>query len=525
MKRNLLAGLLVAIMLLVLIAPVEANDAAASSPILVYVNGQQMTFDVPPQILSGRTMVPLRAIFEALGAEVEWDDSTQTVSATKGASVVVLTIGSTCAMVNGAIVSIDQPGVVIDGRTLVPVRFVAEAFGIGVVWDAQTNSVIISDAEARTPTTTAAFPGRIAIVTTTEEQYPEEYYAARAFVQRFGDDKIIHRTWPYSFPIERERMISVLQEIAADPEVRALIISQAVVNTNEAVDELLAIREDIFIVYVLPAELQEDVAVRADMILDIDTSGLGARIVRQAHAMGAQTFIHYSFPRHMGVPILANRRDDMSAEAERLGMRFQDTLAPDPMGNGGVAATQLFLLDDVPRQIQQHGVNTAFFGTNCGMQPPLISGAVEGGAIFVQPCCPSPYHGYPGGLGIEGMMASGRFTEEHPHEILIPRDPAAVINDLRSAVESAGASGRISTWPSSSAMLLTTMGVEYAIKWINGDVPNNRDSFDMDALAEIGRAYNQQVSGEAIAVRLNTLSINGQIYSNFIQVASDYLVF
>jgi len=89
-------------------------------------------------------MVPLRAIFEALGAEVDWNASTQTVTGTKGSTVVQLTIGSTSPTVNGVVVPIDQPGVVIEERTMVPLRFVGESLGVTVEWDGPTSTITIT---------------------------------------------------------------------------------------------------------------------------------------------------------------------------------------------------------------------------------------------------------------------------------------------------------------------------------------------------------------------------------------------
>ena len=110
----------------------------------VVLNGQIMSFDVPPQIVNGRTMVPLRAIFEEMGAEIVWDDATKTVTATKDGTVVILTVGDVAPTVNGAAVALDQPGIIVDGRTLAPLRFVAEAFGGTVEWDGTTRTAIIS---------------------------------------------------------------------------------------------------------------------------------------------------------------------------------------------------------------------------------------------------------------------------------------------------------------------------------------------------------------------------------------------
>jgi len=110
----------------------------------VFLDGRALSFDVQPQIMNGRIMVPLRAIFQAVGATVVWDGSTETVTATKDDIVVVLKIGSTAPTINGQAVTIDQAGVIIDGRILAPLRFVAEAFGGIVVWDGEAYTAAIT---------------------------------------------------------------------------------------------------------------------------------------------------------------------------------------------------------------------------------------------------------------------------------------------------------------------------------------------------------------------------------------------
>ena len=128
-------------------AAVTADAAApadASENVSVIINGKAILFDVPPQIVNGRTLVPLRAIFEEMGATVGWDNDTQTVTGTKGKKVVLLTIGSVSPTINGRALAIDQPAVVINGRTLAPLRFVAEAFGGTVIWDGATQTATIT---------------------------------------------------------------------------------------------------------------------------------------------------------------------------------------------------------------------------------------------------------------------------------------------------------------------------------------------------------------------------------------------
>ena len=115
-----------------------------SRPIKVFIDGNQLSFsDCSPFVLNGRTLVPLRAIFEALGAEISWNDATQTVTSVKGDTTISFTIGSDIFTKNGVRTTLDVPPQLYSSRTVVPVRAVAESFGCNVDWDSSTNSVII----------------------------------------------------------------------------------------------------------------------------------------------------------------------------------------------------------------------------------------------------------------------------------------------------------------------------------------------------------------------------------------------
>lgn len=134
----------------VLIISTTICVSAASKEINVYldgflgVDGQKIKFDVPPQIINDRTMIPIRAVFESMGASVEWDKATQTAIGTKNGTTVKMTLNSTTEYINGTAYEMDVPPVIINGRTLAPARYVAEAFGYNVKWDEATKSVLIS---------------------------------------------------------------------------------------------------------------------------------------------------------------------------------------------------------------------------------------------------------------------------------------------------------------------------------------------------------------------------------------------
>ncbi len=116
---------------------------AAEADISVFINAAEVEFDVPPVIVDGRTLVPLRAIFEALGASVEWDNDTRSVLSERAGSSVSLSVGSNLMKVNGVDKILDVPAQIIQDRTLVPVRAISEAFECSVEWDNSTRSVLI----------------------------------------------------------------------------------------------------------------------------------------------------------------------------------------------------------------------------------------------------------------------------------------------------------------------------------------------------------------------------------------------
>lgn|GEM_PF-4093941 len=110
----------------------------------VRVGDAVMTLDVAPFVQDGRTLVPLRFIGAQLGAEIGWDQAEQRVTYTKGSTVVQLWIGRQEALVNGQVVPLDVPPQIVGGRTMVPVRFVAQALGATTEWNGETSEVTIT---------------------------------------------------------------------------------------------------------------------------------------------------------------------------------------------------------------------------------------------------------------------------------------------------------------------------------------------------------------------------------------------
>lgn len=141
-------------------AQLNTSPVSSSATPVVLLNGQAMQFEVNPIIENGRTLVPLRAIFEALGARVEWDAKTSTVTAAKDSTIIILPLNSTQPTVNNIIHPLDVPAKIVGGRTLVPLRFVGEVLGGSVVWDDKTRTINI----------TSSTPATVSRVMVTETQ-------------------------------------------------------------------------------------------------------------------------------------------------------------------------------------------------------------------------------------------------------------------------------------------------------------------------------------------------------------------
>lgn len=122
----------------------KVNIAAASNDISVVVEGRKLSFDQPPIIHNGRTMVPMRAIFEALGLEVNWYADTQTAAGWNLDKAIQIRIGDDVMYVNENPITLDAPAMIVGGRTLVPARAIAESIGCEVDWDGATRTVNIS---------------------------------------------------------------------------------------------------------------------------------------------------------------------------------------------------------------------------------------------------------------------------------------------------------------------------------------------------------------------------------------------
>jgi hypothetical protein len=145
-KRNLIKTLLFITIFSVLshvLTPYIGFAQNHDQQIKVIINGELQVYDQSPVIKNGRTLVPLRGIFETLDTQVNWDGSTKTVTAVKENKHVKIQIGSNIASINGKQNEIDVPAQILNGRTMVPLRFISETLGAQVQWDGATRTIFI----------------------------------------------------------------------------------------------------------------------------------------------------------------------------------------------------------------------------------------------------------------------------------------------------------------------------------------------------------------------------------------------
>lgn len=314
---------------------------------------------------------------------------------------------------------------------------------------------------------------KIAVLTGTTSQGEEEYRAAEKLVNLYPD-VVITDTYPDNFSSEVETTIGKLLQFAEDPEVKTIIMVQAVQGATAAFSKIRETRPDILLIAGVAAEDPADIAGAADVVMNTDDLNGGVQIVQTAKGWGCEVLVHYSFARHMGYETIVARWNIMQEEAELAGIEAVFRDAPDPLGEGGMTGSQTFILSDVPKVMEEYaGKKVAFFTTNCGMQEALQAAVVkEANAYYPLPCCPSPFHAFPASLGL------GVSPEDYG-------DIEAYLVKMAVRLEELGAIDRVSTWPVPVNMSMILGGYEYAVNWIeNGGEKTDRESLT-EALTKV----------------------------------------
>ncbi len=363
-----------------------------------------------------------------------------------------------------------------------------------------------SDAGNSTPAEPTAANYKIGIITGTASQGAEEITQANKMKEKYPD-LIVTATYPDNFTSETETVISNAVAMASDPDVKAIVWCQAIPGTTAAINKVRETRPDMLFIVGTPGEDPGVIAPVADIVLQTDEPGCGITIPAQAAKQGAKTLIHYSFPRHMSYALIVARHENLKKYCAENDIELVDVTAPDPTADSGITGAQQFIMEDVPRQVEKYGKDTAFMCTNCGMQEPLIRKVFEEGAIYTLQCCPSPFHAYPAALNID--MAG--------HEA----DVAYIMEQISQKVAESNMQGRVSTWGVPCNMMFIDAGVEYARKILDGKTNGIvDDAVIRETIAECAGHFT-----EGIEMTIKTYEENGVAYDNTYMVMADFVTF
>jgi hypothetical protein len=314
----------------------------------------------------------------------------------------------------------------------------------------------------------------IGVCTETVTQSEDDLRGAEQLIKEYGavanGGMIRHITYPDDFMSQQETVISNLVSLADDPLMKVVVTCNALPGVAEAYKRIRLKRPDILLLAALPAEDPLVIQKAADLAVDADFVSRGYTIPWAAKQMGAKTFVHISFPRHMSYESLGRRRAIMEAACKDLGLKFAFETAPDPTSDVGTAGAQQFILEKVPQWLKKYGPKgekVAMFCTNDAQTEPLIKQiAASKNGLFVEPDSASPLMGFPGALGLDLSAEKGNFP--------------AIMKKIDKTLVQRGDGGRLGTWAYSTGFTMVAGLGELGKRVVEGHakVTNQKDIYE-----------------------------------------------
>ncbi len=314
----------------------------------------------------------------------------------------------------------------------------------------------------------AAEDFHIGIVTGSVSQSEDDRRGAEAFQEKYGEDKVTLAIYPDNFTEELETTIQTIVNLSDDPLMKAIIVNQAIPGTTEAFRQIKERRPDIICIAGESHEDLPEIGSAADLVVNNDFVARGYLMIRTAHELGCDTFVHISFPRHLSYETMSRRVAIMKEACNEFGMKFEMETAPDPTTDVGVPGAQAYILEHVPEWVEKYGTNSAYFCTNDAHTEPLLKMLLECGGYFIEADLPSPLMGYPGALGIDLTEEAGDFEK--------------ILAKVEQAVCEKGGAGRFGTWAYSYGYTVSAGLAEHARNVILGE----SELTDID---DISKAY------------------------------------
>lgn len=336
--------------------------------------------------------------------------------------------------------------------------------------------VACGEKKGETDDNTDTVPYKIGIVTGSVSQSEDDRRGAEAFQKEYGEDMVQLAIYPDNFTEETETTIQSIVNLSADPLMKAIIVNQSVPGTTEAFRKIKETRPDIICIAGEAHEDLPEIGSAADLVTNNDFVSRGYLIIRTAHELGCDTFVHISFPRHMSYETMSRRVAIMKAACEEFGMKFVLETAPDPTSDVGVSGAQAYILEQVPAWVEKYGQKAAYFCTNDAHTEPLLKRLLECGGYFIEADLPSPLMGYPGALGIDLTEEAGDFEK--------------ILTKVESAIVEKGGADHFGTWAYSYGYTLSAGLALHAKNVLDG----KSELKDMDDVAAALQVYSPKAA-------------------------------
>ena len=335
---------------------------------------------------------------------------------------------------------------------------------------------LVACGEKKGETDDNTVPYKIGIVTGSVSQSEDDRRGAEAFQKEYGEDMVQLAIYPDNFTEETETTIQSIVNLSADPLMKAIIVNQAVPGTTEAFRKIKETRPDIICIAGEAHEDLPEISSAADLVTNNDFVSRGYLIIRTAHELGCDTFVHISFPRHMSYETMSRRVAIMKAACEEFGMKFVLETAPDPTSDVGVSGAQAYILEQVPAWVEKYGQKAAYFCTNDAHTEPLLKRLLECGGYFIEADLPSPLMGYPGALGLDLTEEAGDFEK--------------ILTKVESAIVEKGGADHFGTWAYSYGYTLSAGLALHAKNVLDG----KSELKDMDDVAAALQVYSPKAA-------------------------------
>lgn len=347
----------------------------------------------------------------------------------------------------------------------------------------------------------AAGPKLVALVSVVADGYEATGPGALRLAEVFGTAEAGGRVLRFEAQADGDGLSvppEVLERLAADRRVGAIVVAPAAPGTTAAFEAIRKVRPDILLLAALPREPLGLLAPAADLVLDLDYLERGWSIPWIAKNLGANVFVHVSFARHRALPRFKAQRDLMRLACRELGLEFVELDAPDPSTEGGPQQVYGFVSSRAPLWVGKYGKKAAFYATDDAVAEPLMEAIRAYGGLFVETAEPSVRRAYPYVFMLDPALVAG--------------DYRAAFAELEKKAAADGSAGRFGVWPRSfGEVALEGLGRAALAALDSGEVPGAdallraleastpgtawavTPAYDFDARAPVARAFSARM--------------------------------